>query len=154
MSTLWGDAGRQGLVYLRGRGLTDETIRRFKLGSRPQEFAKTAIVSNDARSDDAGGRTDAPAHDGRSPYDFFRDRVIFPIRDGSRPIAFGRRTMGDSEPKYLNSTRRCSTSGARSLALRLARPPTTACDRHRGLYGRYRPSRQDLMRPSRRSAPR
>ena len=46
-STLWGDAGRQGLEYLRSRGLTDETIRRFRLGFAPARNSKTAIVSNE-----------------------------------------------------------------------------------------------------------
>jgi DNA primase len=41
---------------------------------------------------------------GRSPYDRFRNRLMFPIRgrDGGL-IAFGGRVMGDGEPKYLNS---------------------------------------------------
>ncbi|HCH57819.1 MAG TPA: DNA primase [Rhodospirillaceae bacterium] len=119
-STLWGEAGRQGLEYLRGRGLTDETIRRFRLGFAPaRNSLKTAIVSNEmpeAMMLEAGlmRRPD----DGRSPYDFFRDRVIFPIRDGrGRPIAFGGRTMGDGEPKYLNS------------------PDTPLFDKRRTLFG-------------------
>ncbi|MGH2586294.1 MAG: toprim domain-containing protein, partial [Dehalococcoidia bacterium] len=38
------------------------------------------------------------------PYDRFRDRLIFPIRDErGRVIAFGGRVLGDSMPKYLNS---------------------------------------------------
>ena len=119
-NTLWGEAGRQGLEYLRGRGLTDETIRRFRLGFAPaRNSLKTAIVSNEmpeAMMLEAGlmRRPD----DGRSPYDFFRDRVIFPIRDGrGRPIAFGGRTMGDGEPKYLNS------------------PDTPLFDKRRTLFG-------------------
>lgn len=118
--TLWGDAGRRGLEYLRGRGLTDETIRRFRLGFAPAgNSLRTAIVSSEmpeAMLLEAGlmRRPD----DGRSPYDFFRDRVIFPIRDGrGRVIAFGGRTMGDGEPKYLNS------------------PDTPLFDKRRTLYG-------------------
>ena len=39
-----------------------------------------------------------------SRYDYFRDRVMFPIGDrAGRVIAFGGRTMGDGQPKYLNS---------------------------------------------------
>src|SRR5579863_9103059 len=42
--------------------------------------------------------------DGCTPYDYFRRRVIFPIGDrAGRTIAFGGRTMGDDQPKYLNS---------------------------------------------------
>jgi DNA primase len=104
--TLHGPDGRRALEYLKGRGLTDETIRRFRLGFAPAgNSLKTAIQSDEmpeALLLEAGliRRPD----DGRSPYDFFRDRVIFPILDGrGRVIAFGGRTMGDGEPKYLNS---------------------------------------------------
>ncbi|RLE28687.1 MAG: DNA primase [Acidobacteria bacterium] len=41
---------------------------------------------------------------GKSPYDRFRKRLMFPIRSGDgRLIAFGGRILGDGEPKYLNS---------------------------------------------------
>ncbi len=104
--TLHGPDGRRALEYLKGRGLTNETIRRFRLGFAPVgNSLKTAIQSDEmpeALLLEAGliRRPD----DGRSPYDFFRDRVIFPILDvRNRVIAFGGRTMGDGEPKYLNS---------------------------------------------------
>ncbi len=42
--------------------------------------------------------------DGGNPYDYFRGRVMFPIGDrAGRVIAFGGRTIGDDQPKYLNS---------------------------------------------------
>jgi DNA primase len=41
---------------------------------------------------------------GRNPYDRFRNRLTFPVRDAEgRIIAFGGRILGDGEPKYLNS---------------------------------------------------
>ncbi|HEX5133075.1 MAG TPA: DNA primase [Candidatus Krumholzibacteria bacterium] len=45
------------------------------------------------------------ARDGRQGhYDYFRDRVMFPIvQPGGRVVGFGARTLGDAEPKYLNS---------------------------------------------------
>ena len=37
-------------------------------------------------------------------YDYFRNRMIFPIRDiRGRVIGFGGRALGDNQPKYLNS---------------------------------------------------
>src|SRR3546814_9767758 len=45
-----------------------------------------------------------PEDYGREPYDRFRGRLMFPIRDTrGRVIAFGGRILGDGEPKYLNS---------------------------------------------------
>ena len=41
---------------------------------------------------------------GGDSYDYFRNRVIFPIGDRrGRMIAFGGRVMDDGQPKYLNS---------------------------------------------------
>jgi len=45
-----------------------------------------------------------PRNTGNGCYDRFRGRLIFPIRDPQgRPIAFGGRSLGGEEPKYLNS---------------------------------------------------
>jgi DNA primase len=92
-------------AYLAGRGLDIDLIRRFRLGYAPAGSAallqalterfpeKLLQEAGLVRSDD-GGRI----------YDFFRDRVIFPIADRQgRIVAFGGRTMGQGQPKYLNS---------------------------------------------------
>jgi len=118
--TLRAPAGRAALAYLKGRGLSDETIRRFRLGfAPPGNTIKTAIMS-EAMPESLlaeGGLIRIP-DDGRPPYDFFRDRVLFPISDArGRIIAFGGRTLGDGEPKYLNS------------------PDTPLFDKRRTLYG-------------------
>jgi len=45
-----------------------------------------------------------PRKSGTGQYDRFRDRLMFPIRDvNSRTVAFGGRTIGDAQPKYINS---------------------------------------------------
>ena len=118
--TLRSPMGKTALAYLKGRGLSDETIRRFRLGfAPPGNTIKTAIMS-DAMPESLlaeGGLVRTP-DDGRPSYDFFRDRVLFPIADArGRIIAFGGRTMGDGEPKYLNS------------------PDTPLFDKRRTLYG-------------------
>lgn len=98
--------GRGALAYLTDRGLTEETIARFRLGFAPAGNAlRTALMSDEMPEAllREGGLVRKP-DDGRPSYDFFRDRVIFPIADArGRVIAFGGRTMGDGEPKYLNS---------------------------------------------------
>jgi DNA primase len=114
--------GKAGLDYLHSRGLTDETIAKFRLGFAPEGWtamvnaAMRAGLSND-RLLEAGlikQRQDS------SPYDAFRNRVIFPIIDatggsgsggGGRVIAFGGRVLVEKrdeagnvvEAKYLNS---------------------------------------------------
>ncbi|MBI1243437.1 MAG: DNA primase [Alphaproteobacteria bacterium] len=99
--------GRAALGYLHGRGLTDETIERFRLGFAPEgrSHLQAALKAQGFETKlllEAGliGQPD----DGRDPFDFFRNRVIFPITDRrGRVIAFGGRVMDDSKPKYLNS---------------------------------------------------
>ncbi len=104
---LWSAAGAGALDYLRRRGLSDETIRRFRLGYAPdeREALRRALLSDNCQEAmiASAGLTIQP-DDGRTAYDRFRGRVMFPIEDRKgRVIAFGGRIMGDGEPKYLNS---------------------------------------------------
>ena len=100
-------SGKAGLAYLRGRGLSAETIARFRLGYAPdgRQALKTALKAAGIPETlllDAGliVRPD----DGRDSFDFFRGRVMFPIMDArGRVVAFGGRILGDGQPKYLNS---------------------------------------------------
>lgn len=95
-------------AYLSGRGLTPETQARFELGYAPADrralhdhlTAKGAPVAVLAEA----GLVGLP-EGGGAPYDRFRDRIIFPIRDArGRCIAFGGRAIQPGqEPKYLNS---------------------------------------------------
>jgi DNA primase len=99
--------GREGLAYLRGRGLDDETIARFRLGFAPEaRGALKAALMGEAMPEplliEAGllGRPE----DGGATFERFRGRVTFPITDRrGRVIAFGARALGDQQPKYLNS---------------------------------------------------
>ena len=98
--------GEVGLAYLRGRGLDDETISRFRLGYAPDTKGalRGALMSEtvpEAMLVEAGLLI-RPHHG--TAYDRFRGRVTFPITDRrGRVIAFGARTLGDGTPKYLNS---------------------------------------------------
>lgn len=104
---LHSDAGRHALEYARGRGLTDESIKRFGLGYAPDGWdgllrAATAKGISDRQLVAAGlcGRKDET---GRC-YDRFRNRLMFPIIEpGGKPVAFGGRALGDDPAKYLNS---------------------------------------------------
>jgi DNA primase len=104
---LRGAGGRAALEYLRGRGFTDETIGRFRLGYAPDGRGKLlqAMEARGVRRDQLveAGLIKLP-EGGGDPRDYFFNRVIFPIADGrGRVIAFGGRIMGDGQPKYLNS---------------------------------------------------
>ncbi|NKB55554.1 MAG: DNA primase [Alphaproteobacteria bacterium] len=118
---------RQALDYLQGRGLQPETIKRFRLGYAPDgaglAVALKAKGIEEAQLIEAGllRRPD----DGRAPYPFFRDRVMFPIADRrDRVIAFGGRLMGEAKAaKYVNS------------------PDTPLFDKGRNLYN-FGPARQ------------
>ena len=104
--TLRAPEGRQALDYLKGRGLTDKTIKRFRLGYAPGgNVVKTKFLARGVTEDILlETRLVSPGKDGRESFDFFRDRVMFPIFDlRGRPVAFGGRIIGQGEPKYLNS---------------------------------------------------
>lgn len=99
--------GRQGLDYLRGRGLSDETIDDFRLGFAPdsRDGLIAALKRENVPLDKiAEAGLAIQPEDRREPYDRFRGRVMFVINDRrGRAIAFGGRVMGAGEPKYLNS---------------------------------------------------
>ena len=110
--------GRVGLQYLRQRGLTDKTITAFGLGFAPDRWdglKKAMLEKGYTEQDlqDAGlvrtkrsQKTDknGQPYESVSTYDWFRNRVMFPIIDvRGNVIGFGGRIMDDSAPKYLNS---------------------------------------------------
>jgi DNA primase len=100
-------SGERALAYLRGRGMSDATIRRFRLGFAPDErdgllrYATSKGISHEALFD--AGLVRRREEDGAF-FDMFRGRVVFPIHDAAgHVIGFGARAMGDAQPKYLNS---------------------------------------------------
>jgi DNA primase len=104
---LRGPKGQAARDYLRGRGLDDATIARFRLGYAPDTRGtlKTALMGGGISESllVTAGLLIQP-EDNRPSYDRFRGRLIFPIFDRrGRPIAFGGRILGEGEPKYLNS---------------------------------------------------
>ena len=99
-------AGRPGLYYLQRRGLTAETIKKFRLGYAPAGNALKAFLAKEGFAEDVLREAGllSKSNDSDSLYDYFRNRVMFPISDKrGRVIAFGGRVLDDGEPKYLNS---------------------------------------------------
>ena len=92
-------------AYLQERGISDATLRKFGFGFAPDSRGKLKSALNDFGTDRLveAGLLIAP-DDGKEPYDRFRGRLTYPIRDArGRCIAFSARILGQGEPKYLNS---------------------------------------------------
>lgn len=94
--------------YLARRGLDREAEDRFELGFAPDSRTALTQALRDKGFDDSliveSGMAARP-DDGGAPYDRFRGRIMFPIRDGQgRCIGFGGRAMDpNARAKYLNS---------------------------------------------------
>ncbi|HMV72478.1 MAG TPA: DNA primase [Pseudomonadales bacterium] len=92
--------------YLAKRGLGTETIARFGIGFAPPGWENLLGALGASEPDrklllEAGLLV--TRNDG-TPYDRFRHRIMFPIRDNrGRTVAFGGRVLDDEKPKYLNS---------------------------------------------------
>ena len=104
---LWGASGARGHEYFQRRGLAEDTLRTFGLGYAGSGNGLLRYLEKDGFSEQelqAAGVIGVTEQEGR-PYDFFRERVLFPIRDAQgRAIAFGGRALDDTvTPKYLNS---------------------------------------------------
>jgi len=115
-------AGARG--YVQSRGISSDSVIAFGLGYAPDSwdglsryllslgYTERELVSGGLvreREGALGGSTLSGASDNGSGksggvYDYFRSRIIFPIRDlRGRVIGFGGRALGDGQPKYLNS---------------------------------------------------
>lgn len=117
-ATLGSAIGAPGRDYLARRGLTPEVIKAFHLGYAPEEW-ESLRRHLQSRGLDLAAAQEAGLLMPRTSggfYDRFRDRIIFPIFDRqSRVIAFGGRSIGQGEPKYLNSPESQIYSKGRSL---------------------------------------
>ena len=102
------EMGREARRYANGRGLTEETLRTFRVGYAPsgRDHLKSYLLDRGVSEQDMleTGLVIRP-DDGRATYDRFRNRLMIPIEDEKgRVVAFGGRTLDpDGKPKYLNS---------------------------------------------------
>jgi len=107
-SSLYSPQGRLGLDYFRGRGLSENTIRRFGLGYADSNRFSLCNHLRDAgfkNSEIVAANLAFQSKSGKGIYDRFNDRVMFPIIDlRGNVIAFGGRIMTDQKPKYLNTS--------------------------------------------------
>ena len=102
---LGGLEGADARAYLAQRGISDATRKRFGFGFAPDSRSKLRVALRDFGNEKLveAGLLIVPEGD-REPYDRFRGRLTYPIRDQrGRVIAFSARILGAGEPKYLNS---------------------------------------------------
>ncbi|CAL1241398.1 DNA primase [Candidatus Methylocalor cossyra] len=110
-------AARRALDYLRRRGVNGEILKQFRLGYAPPGWRNLPDDWPHDLLTAAGLRTSKP---GTGAHDWFRDRIVFPIRDRrGRVVGFGGRVLVDGNPKYLNS------------------PETATFKKHKEVYGLF-----------------
>ncbi len=121
-------AGAPARDYLTRRGLDAQALDRWEIGFAPdgwQALWDHLTGKNVAEDLILGAGLAKPSNKGKKPYDTFRNRIMYPIRDPrGRCIAFGGRAMDPNDnAKYLNS------------------PETDLFDKGRSLYN-HGPARQ------------
>lgn len=121
-------AGAESRAYLDKRGMAQETRDRFDIGFAPDGWQGLwdALTGKGVAPDlILGAGLAKPSNKGGKPYDTFRNRIMFPIRDArGKCIAFGGRAMDPNDnAKYLNS------------------PETELFDKGRSLYN-HAPARE------------
>lgn len=119
------------LAYLKNRGLTDATIKEWRIGYVREEWRS---ISDYLRSknftESEMDRAGITKTEGKNTYDRFRGRIMFPIFDAAgRVIAYSGRILHDdgTSAKYLNS------------------PQTEIFDKSKVLYG-YHAAKQAIRK--------
>ncbi len=100
---LYQDVGKHALEYIKNRGFTDEMIKKYRIGYAPKNniiSTKFADIKRDKLTSTGLVRIGE-----YGPYDFFRDKLMFPIFNAhGQVVAFSGRSLDGSEPKYINTS--------------------------------------------------
>lgn len=95
--------GAVALEYIKKRGFSADTIKKYQLGYAPKnniiasKFTNTKVENLIA--------TGLVRQGNYGPYDFFRDKLMFPIfNPRGQIVAFSGRSLDGSEPKYINTS--------------------------------------------------
>ncbi len=95
--------GEVALSYIRKRGFTDEMIKKYGIGYAPKNNLIASKFSNAKRDNLLATGLCRVGNYG--PYDFFRDKLMFPIHNArGQIVAFSGRSLDGSEPKYINTS--------------------------------------------------
>lgn len=94
------------IEYLKNRGLSGDIVKQWEIGYAPDSWDAllTAFGTDPQRIKQLVELKLVNRNDQGRTYDFFRDRIMFPIRDKrGRVVGFGGRVLDEGGPKYLNS---------------------------------------------------
>ncbi len=104
-------------AYVQSRGISSDSVLSFALGYAPDQWEglshyllgqgyteRELVMGGLAREREEYNNGELVGRHSGGVYDYFRNRLIFPIRDmRGRVIGFGGRALGEGKPKYLNS---------------------------------------------------
>ncbi|MDR1337477.1 MAG: DNA primase [Rickettsiales bacterium] len=95
--------GAHALEYIKKRGFSADTIKKYRLGYAPKNNIISAKFSNTKIENLMA--TGLVRQGNYGPYDFFREKLMFPIfNPAGQVIAFSGRSLDGSEPKYINTS--------------------------------------------------
>ena len=100
---LFDESGKVALEYVRKRGFTDDMIKKYRIGYAP----KNNVIANKFVNvkQDSLLATGMCRRGDYGLYDFFRDKLMFPIFNArGQIVAFSGRSLDGSDPKYINTT--------------------------------------------------
>lgn len=105
---LWKPEGSAALAYVRGRGISDDMIRQFRLGYSPNAWnaAETYFLEKKYTFEELE-KSGLFIRKETKSYDRFRDRIMFPITDVlGRVVGFSARVLpgaDEKHAKYINT---------------------------------------------------
>ena len=100
---LYTDSGKHALEYIKKRGFTDDMVKKYRIGYAPRGNIISSKFNN-VKIDKLTATGLVRVGD-YGPYDFFRDKLMFPIFNAhGQIVAFSGRSLDGSEPKYINTS--------------------------------------------------
>jgi DNA primase len=90
--------------YLKGRGITSDTVNKFNIGFAPKGQLLQSGLKKDHSYEELTKAGLITKTDRGFFFEYMSERIVFPIYDAQgRVVAFGGRTIGSQNPKYLNT---------------------------------------------------
>ncbi|MFH1132364.1 MAG: DNA primase, partial [Pseudomonadota bacterium] len=98
------EKGREAFSYLKNRGITEETIKKFSLGYAPGTNELVKELTKKGFSSDLLLKAGVAVKTDRGVMDMFRNRLMFPVfNPAGKVVGFSGRVLDNGLPKYLNT---------------------------------------------------